>query len=260
MIHIENFTYQVANFKLQNIELEIKENEIFAFLGKTGSGKTMLLEAIAGFYRGNCGAIYISGKDVVDIVPEERKIGFVYQDFGLFPHMTVYENIRYGLKMHRVEKSKMNLRISDMAKLLGIEHILKHYPATLSGGERQRTALARALVLQPRILLMDEPFSALDPGTRSQMYQLVEQIHKTFACTILFVTHNLYEAERMAQRIGIMVNGKLKMVCNTDKLFQNYEDTEILEFIGGYLNDNGTDVSKIERRLNADCTRLQPDK
>lgn len=238
MIRINNFSFRVDNFKLNNIELEISENEIFAILGKTGSGKTMLLESIAGFYRGNSGAVYIHGTNVVDIMPESRQIGFVYQDFGLFPHMTVYENIQYGLKMHKVEKKNIDKTVHDMAKLLCISHILEQYPSTLSGGERQRTALARALVLNPKLLLMDEPFSALDPKTRNQMYELIEKIHRTFYCTILFVTHNFYEAQRMAERIGIMVNGELRIICKSEDLFQSYEDLEISEFLGGNLDDN----------------------
>lgn len=238
MIQIKNFSFQVKNFKLNHIELEIPENEIFAILGKTGSGKTMLLESIAGFYRGDSGAVYIQGTDVVDIMPERRQIGFVYQDFGLFPHMTVYENIQYGLKIHKVEKKKIDKVIRDMAELLCIHSILDQYPSTLSGGERQRTALARALVLNPKILLMDEPFSALDPNTRNQMYELIEKIHRTFQCTILFVTHNFYEAQRMAERIGIMVKGELRIICKADDLFENYEDLEISEFLGGNFNDN----------------------
>lgn len=238
MIQVNRFSIRINNFKLTNIQLEISESEIFAILGKTGSGKTMLLESIAGFYRGDSGAIYIQGTDVVDIEPENRQIGFVYQDFGLFPHMTVYENIQYGLKMHKINKKNSDKTVRDMAQLLGIECILEQYSSTLSGGERQRTALARALVLNPKILLMDEPFSALDPKTRNQMYGLIEKIHSTFHCTILFVTHNFHEAQRMAERIGIMVKGELRTVCKADNLFQRYGDLEIEEFLGGNFNDN----------------------
>lgn len=238
MIYINDFSIHVGNFRLSNIELNILENEIFAILGKTGSGKTMLLESIAGFYRGDSGAIYIERTNVIDITPEKRQIGFVYQDFGLFPHMTVYQNIQYGLKMNKIEKKKSDKAVNDMADLLNIRHILEQYPSTLSGGERQRTALARALVLNPKIMLMDEPFSALDPKTRNQMYELIERIHSTFQCTIVFVTHNFYEAQKMAERIGIMVDGKLKVICKANDLFQNHDDFEVLEFLGGKNHDD----------------------
>lgn len=238
MIHIDCFSLRVGDFRLQSIMLEIMENEIFAILGKTGSGKTVLLESIAGFYRGDSGAIRIRGKNVMDTAPESRKIGFVYQDFALFPHMTVYDNIRYGLKMHKVDKAQADASVRDMARLLCIDHILKQYPETLSGGERQRTALARALVLNPKVLLMDEPFSALDPATRNQMYALVEEIYNAFPCTIVFVTHDFHEAQRMAARIGIMINGEMRTVCSAAELFRHCGDREVTEFLGGNSHDN----------------------
>lgn len=232
MIEVQNLTIQMKSFRLQNIQLSIAPGEMFAILGKTGAGKSMLLEAVAGFYKPDRGAVYLDGKHVLKIPPEQRKIGFVYQDFGLFPHMTVYENIRYGLKMHRIPKSEAKRKIQEMTELLEIERILNQYPATLSGGERQRTALARALVLTPKVLFMDEPFSALDPNTKTQMMELLKRIHKAFSCTILFVTHNFEEAEYMADRVGIMINGGIRRICHADQLFQMCEDDEVNAFIG----------------------------
>ncbi|MGN1033543.1 MAG: ABC transporter ATP-binding protein [Intestinibacter sp.] len=196
IITIENYSLKLGNFTLNNINLEIKEGEIFAILGKTGSGKTVLLESIAGFYEHGNGCIYIGDKKVNDIPVCDRNIGFVYQDYALFPHMTVFDNIAYGLKMKKVKKSEQIQIINDMAELLSIKHILKKYPGTISGGEKQRTAFARALVLRPKILLMDEPFSALDPVTKNNMYQKIEILHKKFNCTIVFVTHDFSEAKK----------------------------------------------------------------
>lgn len=232
IIHISHFCLRAGNFKLHDIELEVPENEIFAILGKTGSGKTLLLESVAGFYKGDSGAVYIQGLNVRDLAPENRQLGFVYQDFGLFPHLTVYENIRYGLKMRKFDGEGSAKSVRDMAQLLDIEHLFNQYPGTLSGGECQRTALARALVLNPKVLLMDEPFSALDPKTREQMYALVEKIHRNFQCTILFVTHDFSEAQRMAGRVGIMVKGELRATCRAADLFQRYADQEIEDFLG----------------------------
>lgn len=232
IIHISHFCLRAGNFKLNDIELEVPENEIFAILGKTGSGKTLLLESAAGFYKGDSGAIYIQGLNVRDLAPENRQLGFVYQDFGLFPHLTVHENIRYGLKMRKYDRESSAKSVHNMAQLLDIEHLLNQYPGTLSGGERQRTALGRALVLNPKVLLMDEPFSALDLKTRNQMYALVKKIHKNFQCTILFVTHDFSEAQRMAGRVGIMVKGELRVICRAADLFQQYEDREIEDFLG----------------------------
>lgn len=232
IIETKNFSVQLGDFRLQNINFNIHKGEIFAVLGKTGSGKTVLLESIAGFYRGRTGSIRIEGKNITEIPLEKRGIGFVYQDFGLFPHMTAFGNISYGLKMQRIHKDQRWEMIRDTAKLLSISHILKQYPGTMSGGERQRTALARALVLKPKILLMDEPFSALDPVTKQAMYKLIEEIHDIFDCTILFVTHDFTEAQAMADRVGIMFNDELKAIRNKGELFQKCENNEVNKFLG----------------------------
>lgn len=232
IIEIRDFSVQLGAFRLQSINLNIRRGEIFAVLGRTGSGKTVLLESIAGFYRGRTGSIRIEGKNVTEIPLERREIGFVYQDFGLFPHMTAFGNISYGLKMQKIHKDQRWKIIRDTAELLSISHILKQYPGTLSGGERQRTALARALVLRPKILLMDEPFSALDPVTKQAMYKLIEEIHDIFDCTVLFVTHDFTEAQAMADRVGIMSNGELKAIRNKKDLFQKCNDREVNAFLG----------------------------
>jgi len=232
MVEINEFSAQLGAFRLKNINLSIYKNEIFAVLGKTGSGKTVLLESIAGFYKSKSGNIRVEGKNVIDVPLEKREIGFVYQDFGLFPHMTVFDNISYGLKMQKTPRAERYEMIHKTASLLSITHILNQYPGTLSGGERQRTALARALVPKPKILLMDEPFSALDPMTKQTMYQLINDIHSVFGCTILFVTHDFTEAQKMADRIGIMSNGELKAIRNKFELFERSSDKDVNEFLG----------------------------
>ena len=227
MISIHRLSLKLGEFYLRDIELKIPDSEIFAILGKTGSGKTVLLETIAGFYKGNTGEVNLRGENVRNIPVEERKIGFVYQDYALFPHMTVFDNIGYGLKMNNKGKKESERLINEMAELLEIKHLLKCYPGTLSGGERQRTALARALVLNPDLLLMDEPFSALDPKTKEQMYKQIERIHQLFHCTIVFVTHDFNEARRMANRVGVMVNGELMRVCNSEELFEGQKEEKV---------------------------------
>lgn len=233
MVEIKNYSIQLGSFQLNNINLSISEKEIFAVLGRTGSGKTVLLESVAGFYRKFSGDVSIQGKPVIEIPLEKRQIGFVYQDFGLFNHMTVYENITYGLKIQRKDKAYKKEMADKMAEILSIGHILNQYPGTLSGGERQRTALARALILNPKLLLMDEPFSSLDPATKETMYQQIKEIHKIFGCTILFVTHDFNEAQIMADRIGIMVKGELKGIRNSEDLFEDCQDQEINQFLLG---------------------------
>lgn len=232
MVEINNYSVQLGKFKLNQINLNIGAKEIFAVLGRTGSGKTVLLESVAGFYRKFSGKVMIQGIPVIDVPLEKRNIGFVYQDFGLFPHMTVFDNITYGLKIRKIDKGVQKERVDKMAEILSIGHILKQYPGTLSGGERQRTALARALILNPQLLLMDEPFSSLDPATKENMYDQINKIHDIFGCTILFVTHDFNEAQRMANRIGIMVNGELKAIRKSTDLFERCQDEEINQFLG----------------------------
>lgn len=232
MVEIKNYSIQLGKFKLNQINLNICEQEIFAVLGRTGSGKTVLLESVAGFYRKFSGAVTIQGTPVIDVPLEKRNIGFVYQDFGLFPHMTVFDNITYGLKIRKKDKAVQKETADKMAEILSIGHILNQYPGTLSGGERQRTALARALILNPKLLLMDEPFSSLDPATKENMYEQINKIHQIFGCTILFVTHDFNEAQRMADRIGIMVKGELRGIRKSADLFKHCQDEEINQFLG----------------------------
>lgn len=233
-IETKNLQIERGTFKLGPVDFSVEEGEIFAILGRTGSGKTVLLETIAGFYQEQYeGGIYVFGEDGYDLTPDQRNMGFVYQDAGLFPHMTVENNIGYGLKMHKVDSKEIEEKISYITDLLSITKIRKQYPATISGGEKQRTALARSLVLNPRILLLDEPFSALDPATRQKMYEEIRRIHKEFKCTIIFVTHDFDEAQTLASRIGIMLHGKLKAVVDADKLFENEYDDDVKEFLRG---------------------------
>lgn len=223
-----------GTFKLGPIDLSVKEGEIFAILGRTGSGKTVLLETLAGFYQEQYeGDIFVFGEEGYELTPDMRNMGFVYQDAGLFPHLTVEQNIAYGLKMHKNDPKEIEEKISYITDLLSISGIRKQYPATISGGEKQRTALARSLVLNPRILLLDEPFSALDPATRQKMYEEIRRIHKQFKCTIIFVTHDFAEAQNLAHRIGIMLHGQLKAVVDAEALFDNEYDDDVKEFLRG---------------------------
>ena len=233
-IEIKDMEIKRGGFELGPINLTVGEGEIFAILGRTGSGKTVLLETLAGFYQDQYkGDIVLFGENAQEVPPHLRDMGFVYQDSGLFPHMTVEQNIAYGLKMHNVPAAEIEEKISYITDLLSITKIRKQYPATISGGERQRTALARSLVLNPKILLLDEPFSALDPATRQKMYTEINSIHDNFGCTIIFVTHDFSEAQKLAGRIGIMLHGQLKTVVDADKLFDNTYDEDVEMFLRG---------------------------
>lgn len=231
-IVIRNFSVKRGNFTLQPISLTIKKGEIFAVLGRTGSGKTVLLEAIGGMYPGSGGSIEYDGADIMDLPFGSRRMGFVYQNHGLFPHMKVWDNIAYGLKMHKFPPEEQKRRVAALMEMLSITHIKGQYPGTLSGGESQRTALARALALEPEVLLLDEPFSALDPVTRKRLYGELEKIHERFQCTIIFVTHDFKEAELLAHRVGILLEGELKAVVSADRLLQEQYCDEVEEFLG----------------------------
>lgn len=252
IVEVKNFSLRKGTFQLRDISFEIASDEIFAIVGKTGSGKTLLLESIAGYYAGISGEVIVKGRAVLDIPLISRKIGFVYQDFGLFPHMTVKKNIAYGLKMHNKSKKEIEAEVQRMAEILSITHIMGQYPGTLSGGEKQRTALARALVLNPDVLLLDEPFSALDPVTKDMMHDELLELHYQFGCAILFVTHDFSEAQKLADRIGVMAGGCLKAVRSSDKLFEQYYEDEVNAFLGiegGRANDRTRAHGNIKRRV-----------
>ena len=226
---INNFSVKRGSFTLSPISLTIQMGEIFAILGRTGSGKTVLLEAISGMFPGDTGSILLDGTDIRDIPPAQRKLGLVYQDYGLFPHMKVKENILYGLKMHGYSKKEQDSRAQELMEMLSISHIGDQYPGTLSGGESQRTAL---VLTGSDLLLLDEPFSALDPATRQSLYQELRRIHRHFGCTIIFVTHDFLEARTLAGRAAILLDGKLQTVTDTSRLMDGHFSAEVERFLG----------------------------
>ena len=231
-IQINNFTVTRGTFHLKPVSLKICNGEIFVLLGQTGSGKTVLLEAISGMFPGDSGNILYDGTDITEISPEMRKIGLVYQSHALFPHMRVRENIAYGLKMRGASKEEQFQTTEQLMELLSITHIKDQYPGVLSGGESQRTALAIALVFKPDTLLLDEPFSALDQSTRKKLYQEILKIHKHYPCTIILVTHNFEEAMLLGDRIGILLDGELKVVTEASNLMTGSYSDEIEAFLG----------------------------
>ncbi|WP_303860753.1 ATP-binding cassette domain-containing protein [Alkalibaculum bacchi] len=223
IVSIKDVRMKVGEFQLGPIDLDIKRGEVFAFLGKTGAGKTLLMELIGGFYTHYEGTI-----QVFSDVP----VGIVLQEYALFPHLTVAENIAYGLKCHHYSKSETQKKVKDITSFFGINHLLGQYPDTLSGGEKQRTALARTMAIRPDLLLLDEPFSALDVATKERIYGQILKIKEEFDCTIVIITHDFHEAIRLADRVGILLHGKVKDVVAPGELFVRRQDNEVNEFLG----------------------------
>ncbi len=232
MLNIKNVKLNLGDFNLNNISLDVKPNEYFILLGPSGSGKTVLLETIAGLYKPSSGEILFNNIELSTLFPEQRSIGFVYQQYELFPHMTVEQNIVFGLKVRGIDKNIMKEKLHNLAQLFNIEHLLKRHPQNLSGGEKQRVALARALIIAPDILLLDEPLSALDPLNRELLKNEFKKIHANFNTTIIHVTHDLDEAIYLADRIGIMYNGELLQVGSKDEIILNPS----CDYISRFLN------------------------
>ena len=232
MIRIENLSNDWKEFKINNINLQVEDSEYFVILGPSGSGKTMLLELIAGMWPLDSGKIYMDNQDITVLPPEKRGIGFVYQNYMLFPHKTVFENIAFGLKVKKIAKEEIKTRVNEMMDLLKISHLADRLPRTLSGGEQQRTALARALIIYPKILLMDEPLSALDRKTRDELMQELKEIHRKFDVTLVHVTHNFDEALMLADRIAIMRNGEISQVGTSTEIFRHPADKFVADFVG----------------------------
>ncbi len=232
VLRLENVTVRRGNFLLNQISFSVRAGEIVAILGRTGAGKTLLLETIAGFSRPEAGQVFCRGTDVHQTPLHRRNIGYLYQDFSLFPHMTAAANIGYGLKLRRLPREVIRARVEEMAGRFGICRILEQYPGTLSGGEQQRVALARALMLQTPLLLLDEPFSALDPVTREGLYRLLREVCGEFQCAVVLVTHDFREAAALSHRVGVLLEGSLRGIVPADSLFDAPWDEETRRFLG----------------------------
>lgn len=232
LLTVEHLNLTRGRFQLQDVSMSIYEHEILAIIGKTGAGKTLLLESIAGFQKLESGQILLRENPLDTYSLGERKFGYLYQEYCLFPHLTARENIAYGLKMQKRPKKEVLERVNMIAGELEITSILDQYPATLSGGEQQRVALARALVIEPQLLLLDEPFSSLDPVTKKRLYGLIKEIHAQHPCTIVFVTHDFQEAQQLADRTGVLMDGRLRGIVESRHLFTADWDAEVTHFLG----------------------------
>lgn len=228
MIRLEGLSVDLAGFRLAPLDLTVTEGEFFMLVGPSGAGKTLLLEAIAGLQPISGGRIALDGRDVTDLPPESRRVALVYQDYALFPHLTVAENIRYGL---RFKGRGDEAHLGDLIDLLRLEPLLDRRPVTLSGGERQRTALARALAVKPALLLLDEPLSALDPLFREEIQGHLRALHGQ-GLTFLMVTHDFGEVLSLGQRVAVLDEGVLQQVGAVRDVFRNPVNPRVASFVG----------------------------
>ena len=232
MIRIKNISKSWKEFKLENINLEVKDGEFLVVLGPSGAGKTLLLEVVAGLHDVDKGEIYFGEKNVTWLLAEKRKVGFVFQEYALFPHKTVWQNIMYGLDRLKFKFEEKKKLVEEFMHLLGVFHLAKRYPNTLSGGEKQRVALARALIINPNIFLLDEPLSALDHNIGVELRDEIKKIHDKLKVTTIYVTHDRLEAFTLADRIVVMNKGKIVQIGTPEEIFRNPKTDFIAEFIG----------------------------
>ena len=210
MIAVDNLTERVGGFTLEDVGFDVPTGQYAVLMGRTGAGKTTLLEALCGLKAVAGGTIRLNGRDVTRLKPAERGIGYVPQDRALFQTMTVREHLAFALTIRKAGRPLVQQSVAELARLLGLERLLDRRPPGLSGGEAQRVALGRALSARPGVLCLDEPLSALDDETRQEMYDLLEHVQQRTRVTILHVTHNLAEAEQLADRIFLLRNGKVE--------------------------------------------------
>ncbi len=232
MIEIKDLSIDLDEFHLKNINLSIGHREYFVILGPTGAGKTVLLECIAGLHRIKQGEIWINGDNITHLPPEERKIGYVPQDYVLFPFLKVADNIAFGLKEAKFSKTEIAERVQSLANLMAITHLLNRDTRSMSGGEKQRVALARALALSPKILLLDEPLGALDLQTAKYLRLELKRIHDELGIITIHITHDQTEAEEIADRLGILNLGELEQVGIPDEVFFYPDNAIVSDFIG----------------------------
>ena len=241
MIRVENLHFQVgdpslpgAGFALRDVSLDVAAGEYFVLLGPTGSGKSLLLECLCGLNRVRSGRIRIGGEDVTDLEPRRRRVGYLPQDYALFPHLTVRRNIAFGLagrSLAAVPGSPVHRRVEELACQLDIGHLLDRLPAKLSGGEKQRVALARALAVRPRVLLLDEPVSALDEATRDVLCRMLKRLQREAAVTALHVCHNFAEMLAVADRVGIIYDGRILQMGTPQEVLQRPRDLRVARFV-----------------------------
>ena len=252
-IHGESVTFQnVEKYygntgAVKNFNLEIKNSEFLTLLGPSGSGKTTVLNMIAGFIKQTSGSIHIGNHSIENLPTEKRNVGMVFQSYSLFPHMNIFENVAFPLRMRNQNKQIIKERVKYALNLVNLDDVEKRMPTELSGGQRQRVAFARAIVFKPKVLLMDEPLGALDLKLREKMQIEIKNYHKEINCTILYVTHDQGEALTLSDRIVIMNNGKIVQIDNPKNIYDN----PVSEFAANFIGEsNILNINKLKLNNN----------
>ncbi|MCQ4080365.1 ABC transporter ATP-binding protein [Streptomyces sp. RB6PN25] len=253
-----------AAVALDGLDLDVRPGELLALLGPSGCGKTTALRMLAGFETPESGEVVVDGEDVTSVPANRRDAGMVFQSYSLFPHLSAADNVAFGLRMRKVSARERRARAAELLELVGLPHHGDRYPHQLSGGQQQRIALARALALRPRVLLLDEPLSALDAKVRLALREEIRRLQRELAITTLFVTHDQEEALSMADRVAVMHAGRLEQCAEPGELYARPATAFVAEFVGtmnripGRTGDDGGVVEVVGRRLPVDGPGAAP--
>jgi ABC-type Fe3+/spermidine/putrescine transport system ATPase subunit len=231
MLNLIDINRNLGEFALKDISIDIPEGQYYVLLGRSGAGKTQLLELIAGLEKPDSGSIILDGENITFKKIQERKIGIVFQDYAVFPHMTVFGNIAYPLKSHKGDEEHITSKVAEAARQMNIFHLLDRMPEKLSGGELQRIALARTLITSPRLLLLDEPLSSLDASLKDDMKALLRKLNKS-GQTIIHVTHDYSDAVSLASRVGVIHNGRIIQEGSVDEVFRKPANRFVARYAG----------------------------
>ena len=245
-----NKSYDGESLVIQGLDLSIGKGEFLTMLGPSGSGKTTSLMMLAGFEAPSQGEIRLNGRQIQNVPPHKRNIGMVFQNYALFPHMTVTENLAYPLQARRVPKSDVGARVDRALDMVQMRPFASRKPAQLSGGQQQRVALARALVFEPDLVLMDEPLGALDKNLREHMQYEIKRLHDRLGITVVYVTHDQSEALTMSDRIAVFNRGRIEQLATPSRL---YEEPETV-FVAGFIGENNTLPGRLVEREGTICT------
>ena len=276
-ISVRGISKAFGNFEaLNRVDLEIPAGKLVALLGPSGSGKTTLLRVIAGLESADSGTVQFDGRDVTERSPGERRVGFVFQHYALFRHMTVFENVAFGLRVRprssRPSDARIREKVNELLHLIQLRNLASRYPSQLSGGQRQRVALARALAVEPSVLLLDEPFGALDAKVRLELRRWLRHLHDDARITSVFVTHDQEEALEVADRVAVMNQGRIEQIGAPEEVYNNPATSFVFNFLGNvnlfharldhgtpYIHDRATEHLAFVRPHSLQISRRQPE-